>query len=558
MSSDGTFTLEDRRLPPMDSGRCPVYVRRTPPCKDACPSSEDIRGYLTMVSQGELFGRALEESLDEAWQLLADKNPFPAVIGRICPHPCESACNRRRRDWPLAIHDMERFIGDHGIRRGLGLRRLTDEVRAETVAVIGAGPAGLSCAYQLARRGYRVTVYEAAGAAGGMLRTGIPAYRLPRDVLDAEVSRITGLGVEIRYDVAVGADITLAGLRDEHDAVYAAVGAHQGIAPGLPGDDLPGVLQAHEFLGRVNSGALNALSGEVLVIGGGNAAVDAARAALRLGAGATIAYRRSRFEMPAIPAEVAGAESEGVRLELQAAPVAITAAGNGRPALTVDLVRTEPGPPDASGRSRPLPVDGAGFSLPADTVVTALGQETDLTGMEGLAGDDGSVKVSPQFETALPGVFAGGDMLAPGLATTAIGQGRQAARAIDAFLRGEEPRRPFAHPPVGPLEIRLDYYPIEPLNAPDAAAVALRVKDFREVNQPLSQEEAVAESSRCMSCGRCFACDRCRVYCPWEAISRDMGRPVGFNMFTDYAKCSGCSICSMACPCGYIRMDFGA
>ncbi|RJQ46359.1 MAG: FAD-dependent oxidoreductase, partial [Gaiellales bacterium] len=264
MSDNRTLPLEERRLPPWDSGRCPVYVRRTPPCKDACPSSEDIRGYLTAIAQADLFGRTLEESLDEAWRVLTDKNPFPAVIGRICPHPCEAACNRRRLDQPLAIHDMERFIGDHGIRRGLAHQRLTDDIRKETVAVIGAGPAGLSCAYQLARRGYRVTVHEAAGAAGGMLRAGIPAYRLPREVLEAEVAKITGLGVELRYGTAAA----LEDLRERFEAVYVAVGAHRGVRPGLPGDDLPGIMPAHEFLGGVNSGGLAVPGGEVLVIGG--------------------------------------------------------------------------------------------------------------------------------------------------------------------------------------------------------------------------------------------------------------------------------------------------
>jgi len=558
MSGNKLLPLEERTLPPFDSGRCPVYVRRLPPCKNACPSSEDIRGHLTQVAQSELFGRSLEESFDEGWHIITDKNPFPAVIGRICPHPCEDACNRRRRDWSVAIHNLERFIGDHGLERGLELRRLTDENQPRPVAIVGAGPSGLSCAYQLARRGYKTTVFEAAGESGGMLRAGIPSYRLPREVLDAEIHNVTALGVEIRHGVRIGVDFTLEELRGEYGAVYVAVGAHKGISLEVQGDDLPGVLPAQEFLSRANSGELHDAGRKVLVIGGGNGAIDAARVALRLGAQVTVAYRRTRFEMPAIPSETLEAEKEGIKFEFQAAPLEITATGADQPALAVNFIRTEPGLPDGSGRHRPVPVEGSGFSVPADTVIAAIGQRSDLSGIEGLADQAGRVRTSPVFETSTPGVFAGGDMLSPGFATAAIGQGRKAAGAIDDFLQGRESRKPFIPAPIDASEMRLDYYRIEPRNDHAVELVEGRTGDFREVNLPLTLEEAVNETHRCMSCGRCFVCDRCRIYCPWEAISKDMTRPIGFNMFTDYAKCSGCSICAMTCPCHYIQMDYGA
>lgn len=558
MSTNKTLPLEKRMLPPQDSGRCPVYVRRLPPCKDACPSSEDIRGYLTRIAQGELFGRSMEESLDEAWHILTSKNPFPAVIGRICPHPCETACNRRMRDWPVNIHNMERYIGDHGLRRGLGLRRLTDELRPEAVAVVGAGPAGMSCAWQLARRGYPVTVFEAADAPGGMLRSGIPAYRLPREVLDAEFARVVALGVEIRYGSRVGHDIAFDKLRGAYRAVYLALGAQEGIRLDVAGSDLPNVIPAQEFISLVNRGKLRSPGQRVVVVGGGNAAIDAARLALRLGAGVTVAYRRTRFDMPAIPSEVAAAESEGVGFEFQASPLEISAAGAGKTTrLEAAFIRTAPGSPDASGRPRPVPVEGSVLTLPADTVVMALGQKIDMAGIDGLTDKDGNVAASPAYATGAEGVFAGGDMIGPGFATTAIGQGREAARAIADFLDGRETRRPYLPAPIPAVEMRLDYYPVQPRNENDAVTVEERIRNFQEVNLALGDAEALDEAGRCMSCGRCFVCDRCRVYCPWEAISKDMEQPVGYNMFTDYARCSGCSVCAMTCPCRYIEMGYG-
>jgi len=551
--------LEERMLTPMDSGRCPVYVRRLPPCKNACPSSEDIRGHLTVIAQSGIFGRPLEESFEDGWRIITDKNPFPAVIGRICPHPCEDACNRRRRDWPVAIHNLERFLGDYGIANGLKLKWLKTTVREQQrVAVIGAGPSGLSCAYQLARQGYPVTVFEAADQAGGMLRDGIPIYRLPRDVIDAEVANIVDLGVEIRYGVRIGEDITMEELRRENSAIYVAVGAYKSLRLEVEGEDLPGVWPSLEFLRQANRCELTGIGRRVLVIGGGNGAIDAARVAIRLGAEVTIVYRRTRREMPAILQEIWEAEQEGVKLELQTAPVRIAQTGGSQSRLAMEFIRTEPGPTDESGRHSPVSVPGTRFSMEADAVIVAAGQKHDAGGLEGILDGTGKISVSTAFATGQTGIFAGGDMLNPGFATSAIGQGRKAARAIMAFLRGDEIRPPYIPTPIEAGEMRLDYYQIHPRNDSAVEEVAARAHDFREVNLPLSADEAVDESRRCMSCGRCFVCDRCRIYCPWEAISKDLTRPVGYNMFTDYARCSGCSICAMTCPSHYIQMNFGA
>ncbi|MBE0429683.1 MAG: FAD-dependent oxidoreductase [Thermoleophilia bacterium] len=561
-----TEPLEERLLNALnDSGKCPNYVRRMPPCKNACPSSEDIRGYLTQIAQAELFGRSREESLDEAWHILTDKNPFPAVHGRVCPHPCENSCNRNARDRPLSINNLERFIGDHGLRRGLRLRRLTDRRSEKKVAVIGAGPSGLSCAYQLARRGYPVTVYEDAGQAGGMLRTGIPHYRLPRDILDAEIENILDLGIETRYGIRAGRDVPLEQLRQEYDAVYAAVGAQAGVRLAIEGEDLPGVYSGVDFLHRVNSGSLREAGGAVIVIGGGNAAIDAARVAMRLGSAATIVYRRSRMEMPAIPEEIREAKRENVGFEFLAAPVRIRAggpepggeaAGEGPHPLEVIFIRMELGEPDESRRRRPVPVSGSEFIMRADTVVAALGQRPDLEGIEGLAGEDGWGAVQATRESAISGVFIGGDVIAQRFATYAVGEGRMAARAIAEYLRGRTYRQPYIPAPVRPGEIQLKYYDRIPRNDHGYLPLEERARSFAEVNLPLPEEDAIAETRRCMSCGLCFVCDRCRIYCCQEAISKDLRRRPGRIMFTDYAKCVGCGTCAEVCPCHYIEMGY--
>lgn len=591
------------------SWKCPTYVQRLPPCKDACPSSEDIRGYLTVIAQAGQYKMSQDDALDKAWEILTDKNPMPATHGRICPHPCESGCNRQHKeDGAVAINNMERFIGDHGLRRKLKFKKLTDEQKSVKVAVIGSGPSGLSCAYQMARRGYPVTMFETFEKAGGMLRYGIPSYRLPDAVLDAEIQNILDLGVTLKCNTRVGRDLSFEQIRQEFGAVYLALGAHKGSNMGIPGEDSANVFTAASFLNRVNTGAKVEIGSRVVVIGGGDSAMDAARVSLRLQADllaaeesgdedrynaarealdheaqleeeaittektavdsarivrrvagqseVTILYRRTKDEMPAIAKDVDEAVEEGVKFELLAAPVALVVEG-GR-AVAAQCIRMQLGAPDQSGRRRPEPIPGSEFTIPCDTVIMGIGQVPELEeGMAGLANKWGWIQANNSHETNQPGVFAGGDVLGLGISTRSVGQGRQAARAMHSFLKGVRHQLPPKVKSVRAEEMRLDYYKTMPRNEEARLDVEEAVEGFKETTHTITPEQAQAEAKRCMSCGLCFACDQCRIYCPRETIHRDLKRPQGLVMFTDYTRCNGCHICFQTCPSGYIQMGMG-
>ncbi len=542
-----------------ESWKCPVYVRRTPPCSAKCPSSEDIRGYLTYVAQAKDFKRPVEDSFDEAWHILTDKNPFPAIHGRICPHPCESGCNRQyKEDGSVAINNFERVVGDHGLKRGLKFKKLTDKNKDKKVAIIGAGPSGLSCAYQLARRGYSVTVFETAEKPGGMLRYGIPSYRLPREILDAEIQNVLDLGVELKCNTKIGVDISFEDLKKNYNAIYVAVGAQKGTKLNVEGEAHPTVFSGVDFLRRINNGEKVNVGKKVAVIGGGNTAIDAARTCKRLGADVTIVYRRTRNEMPAISHEITAAEEEGVKIEFLAAPVCVLEkGGKGSCAVDMKCIKMKLGEKDKSGRCRPVPIEGSEYTVEADTIIAAIGQEPDLTGMDALKNKYGWIDANAIKETSIQGVYAGGDVLNLDIATTAVGHGRKAAKAIDAYIHGQRYRDPGNPRPVKHTDMKLDYYVAAPRNNVKELPPKERINSFEEVNKALTLDEATAEAKRCMSCGLCFTCDRCRVFCPREAISRDKNRPVGQIMFTDYTKCNGCHICAEVCPCSYIEMGMG-
>jgi len=547
----------------------PQAVEKLPPCIGHCPSDNDIRGWLTVIALREKYGLSQEEACDRAWRIEVETNPFPAVMGRVCPHPCEEDCNRVHKEGgAVAINSVERFIGDWGIQRGLELSMLDDGPHEERIAVIGAGPSGLSCAYHLARRGYKVTIFDAFEKPGGMLRYGIPPYRLPREVLDAEIQRILDLGIELRSNTPVGGDLTLDGIRKEYDAVFVGIGAHKGKTMGIPGEDGPGIYTGTEFLNRANSGNGAEVGAKVVVVGGGDTAIDAARVSLRLGPDAaavsrrmgsevTILYRRTRAEMPAIEREIDEALEEGIRIEFLAAPAKVLRGADGA-VEKLAVQRFELGEPDESGRRRPVPIEGDVFELEADTLIMAVSQAPDWATLGGGIETKGNwLEVDEWGRTALEGIWSGGDTLTLGLATISIGQGRRAAECIHAKLRGEEPKAPPERPAIGKERIKLDWYEEDTPRAERRVLPAEErlARPMDEMDLGVTEEQALAETKRCFSCGLCFGCENCWMYCQTNCFKKIKElEPGQFFYDIDLSKCDGCKKCSEECPCGFLDL----
>jgi NADPH-dependent glutamate synthase beta subunit-like oxidoreductase len=525
----------------------PLYANRTPPCNAACPAGEDIVMYLQLVAQGRYA---------EAWQTIVQENPFPGVCGRVCPHPCENECNREQLGGAIAIHCQERFLADYAAAHNLSLPTTDVPQREDRVAVAGAGPAGLSCAYHLRRMGYQVTVFEASEKPGGMMRL-IPEYRLPKEVLEREIAAIVALDVEMRIGVRLGEDVTLNDLKG-YAAVFLAVGQSVSRELGVPGEDAAGVLHGIDFLARMDRGQQVDLGKKVAVIGGGNTAMDAARTARRLGAGVTILYRRSRTEMPASDEEVDEALDEGVKMEFLRAPVAVLTE-NGR-VQGLRLTEMELGAPDESGRRRPLPVAGSEYEVAFDTVIPALGQVADLSFLdEQVKAQRGRIVTDEKAATACPPIFAGGDVATGlGTVTAAVGSGKRAALAIDCFLRGVERAFPDLAQNVRAVPRSLDpavvrfedlntvYFEEEPRPKQEQRPAAQRVTTFQEVNLGYGEDVAQVEARRCFSCGTCNECDNCLIFCPDVAVLRGPSDDEPFVFNYDY--CKGCGICVSECP----------
>ncbi len=535
----------------------PQYNLKTPPCINACPSSEDIRGYLVKIAQTENYDWSYDESFNEAWHTITDKNPFPAVMGRVCPHPCESECNRKDKDASVGINNMERFIGDYGIKNKLKLKKLEGEGGSEKVAIIGAGPSGLSCAYQLARRGYSVTVFEMFDKGGGMLRFGIPVYRLPDDVLDAEIQKIADMGVEIKYNTKIGKDITFADLKKDYKAIYLSIGAHTGWDMNIPGEDAENVLTGADYLHKVSAGEKVEIGNKVVVIGGGDTAIDAAMTSLRLGADVTLLYRRTRNEMPAIDHDIVLAEEEGINFEFLAAPVEVVKNG-GSKATALKCLKMELGEPDDSGRRRPVPIEGSEYTVDATAIISAIGQAPDWEGLDSFKNEKGWITADDYGITEEAGVFAGGDVtVGLGIATEAIGIGRKTAEAIHHFLQDNELEKPEAMPIVRPDSMNLGHYASLERHHEKYLPPAERKTNFNELRFALSEEQAIEEAKRCMSCGRCFDCDNCFTFCSDSAVKKldKNENPFGEHYKFALDTCQGCKKCAEECPCGYIDMN---
>jgi NADPH-dependent glutamate synthase beta subunit-like oxidoreductase len=509
----------------------PVYVDRLPPCNDACPAGENIQGWLFHAESGDY---------ERAWRLLTEANPLPACMGRVCYHPCQGACNRGQLDQSVGINAIERFIGDEALRQGWQFTPPAAST-GRRVLVVGAGPSGLSAAYQLARAGHAVTIREAGPLAGGMMRFGIPKYRLPREVLDAEVARIVALGVSIELNSKV--EDVLAAKRDgRFDAVFLAVGAHIAKRAYLPAGSAGRMLDAVAVLRSMEGGERPLLGRRVVVYGGGNTALDVARTAKRLGAEeSVIVYRRTREKMPAHDAELEEALQEGVLVKWLS-----TIREAGESSITVEKMTL-----DDKGMAQPT---GEFETLQADSVVLALGQDVDLSLLDGVPGlniEGGVVKVDGNMMTGHPGIFAGGDMV-PGerTVTVGIGHGKLAARNIDAWLRGET----WTHPPRPEIatfdKLNTWYYTDAPHAHRPVLDMLRRQSTFDEVVGGFDPATAQFEARRCLSCGNCFECDNCYGVCPDNAVIKlGAGNRYAFN----YDYCKGCGLCVTECPCGAIR-----
>lgn len=612
-----------------ETHKCPEYVLTTPPCQGSCPSGEDIRGWLNIV-------RGIEKPVggvpwqEYAFRRMTAANPFPSVMGRVCPAPCEKGCNRNQVEDNVGINAVEHFIGEWGIANNMTFTT-TAESTGKKVAIIGGGPAGLSVAYQLRLKGHACTVFDEHAELGGMMRYGIPGFRTPRSVLDAEIKRITDLGVEVKLKTRVGTDISLEQLEKDYDAIFMGMGAQSGRPLPVPGSDAPNCVTAMAFLRAFNDGRLQHVGSRVVVIGGGDTSIDVATVARRLGnitkinesdrpehviaghvahdvaavsarqgAEVMLITRASIEKMNAAKAEVEHALSEGIEIRGNLTPVAVVKGDDGRAtALRVaefDMVKNET-------VIRP----GTEFDIPADLIVSAIGQAVDFTGLDGFDNGKGLMKADKNYQVPnRPGFFVGGDVLLPHLLTTAIGHGSIAADSIDHYLKGNDlEKRPKVDVHFFDVNrklvekgLKLEEYNHEQVTGTDSSNFAMhnfedrsskyvipsnelflghfmetprykRVEinltaaealgNFEERLMTLSDKDVVAEAKRCMSCGLCFECDNCVIYCPQTAVfkvKRDK-TATGRYVDTDYAKCIGCHICADVCPTGYIKMGMG-
>ncbi len=625
--------LREKIMEASYTDKCPTYIQATPPCQGSCPAGEDIRGYLAIMRGTEkppmgLDGKPIQRS-EYAWRRLTSANPFPSVMGRVCPAPCETGCNRNEVEDHVGINSVEHYLGDYANDNKLSYNKPT-ATTGKKVAILGGGPAGLSCAYQLALKGHEVTIFDEHELLGGMMRYGIPGFRTPREVLDAEIDRIIDLGINTRMNCHVGKDITLAQIRKDFDAVFLGMGAQAGKALPTPDSIAPNVVTATSFLSAFNDGRLKYVGKHVVVVGGGDTSIDVATVARRLGhienakptdmegaiAGfmahdvAEISVKHgaevtliSIFpidKMMANKHEIEQALAEGIFIRGSLVPIGVVKDENGR-AIALRVMECDA--KMVGGKLVINKIEGSEQDIPADLIVSAIGQGVDFTGLEEF--DNGRGLITPDSNYQIvgqPGTFAGGDVIRPHLLTTAIGHGSIAADGIDRFLNGEElHKRPKIDAHQFDLMRKMMEKGIritevhEPIRGTDKSSAAIhnfddrseryiishdklflghflhtpRIKrkiitldkisalgNFEERIEVLLEAQAIAESLRCMSCGMCFECDNCVVYCPQIAVFKvpKAQSTTGRYVDTDYDKCIGCHICAEVCPTGYIQM----
>lgn len=509
----------------------PVYVNRLPPCNAKCPAGEKCQAWLFHAESGDYR---------RAWETIIEDNPFPAIMGRVCYHTCEVACNRGALDAPVGINAVERFLGDNALEKGWVFPK-PEKLSGRRVLVVGAGPAGLSAAYHLARLGHAVRVVDSSEKAGGMMRYGIPKYRLPRDILDAEIARIKDLGVEIELNREI-TDLQEEIEQGKYAAVFLGVGASMARRAYIPAGDAAHVVDAVSVLRSMEGEDKPMLGRRVVVYGGGNTAIDVARSMKRMGAEPLLVYRRTREKAPAHQFEIEEAIEEGVSMKWLST---IKEAEQGE-------VRIEKMELDENGQLKPT---GQYETVGADSVVLALGQETNLSflsKLKDLTSEDGVVDVDDNMMTKVPGVFAGGDMVkSERNVTVAIGHGKKAARAIHQYMMNEAVPVEKYDGAAGYDRLHTWYYADAPKTIRPQLDMIRRQTTFDEVQQGLTEESALFEARRCMSCGNCFECDNCYGVCPDNAIIK---LDPGLKFEINYEYCKGCGICAQECPCGAIDM----
>jgi 2-oxoacid:acceptor oxidoreductase delta subunit (pyruvate/2-ketoisovalerate family) len=542
----------------------PFYENKTPPCNAACPAGNDVVGFIQKITQDDFEG---------AWHLIREENPFPGTCGRVCFHPCETKCNRGSYDEPIAIHALERFAADFASQLPQKIEKISAQGRGK-IAVIGSGPAGMSCAYHLAKLHYNVTVFESFTQTGGVLRMGIPSYRLPRNVLDREISNIEASGVEIRTGVPIGEKTKIEELKD-YQAIFIATGAHRSRGLHIPGEKGKGIFSGLDLLKRINLDGKVRIGEKVAVIGGGNTAIDVARSVIRLGKKATILYRRSKEEMPAFEEEIVEALEEGVKIRYLVNPIRVQRKESLK---RLECLRMKLGEKDEGGRRKPVPVPNSNFFTEADTVIVAAGEEIETSFLpKGVGKREGIVLTQMDGRTDVEGIFAGGDLASiQRTVAYAIGSGKKAAMAIDCYVKGNDSEEAirqiligegpslsifrYLHPGERPRnphvvtfeELNMDYFEPAKKQRESKRLPKDRIKEFAEVTSGLTENAGVREAERCFSCGTCNECENCYIFCPDASI---LMKGEKISQQVDYDFCKGCGICFVECPRRAISLE---